>query len=137
MGSSVDQAVCMACWACYISWTSQSWHFTKVFTNDTYPNWNKLLVEMPFVYYQSRLCYSKNWCRFLEWLMVVLITHMVEKVMLRTTFFLEYSKIFDNANTTKPCSLALTKFHFLLLSNNLFKVWCLFQVKYHVLFHCT
>jgi hypothetical protein len=38
---------------------------------------------------------------------------------------LEYSKIFDNESTTKPCSLALTKFHIFLLSNDLFKVWCL------------
>ncbi len=77
------RAVCMACWAWYISRTSQSWHFTKVFTNNTYPDCNRLLAKIPFVYYQSRLCCSKNWCRFLEWLMAVLITHMVEKVMLR------------------------------------------------------
>ncbi|CAK9261476.1 unnamed protein product [Sphagnum jensenii] len=37
-------------------------------------------------------------------------------------WLLEYSKIFDNASTAKPCSLALTEFHFLLLSNNLLKV---------------
>jgi hypothetical protein len=52
-------------------------------------------------------------------------------------WLLEYSKIFDNASTAKPCSLALTEFHFLLLSNNLLKVWCLPQVKYHGLFHCA
>jgi hypothetical protein len=52
-------------------------------------------------------------------------------------WLLEYSKIFDNASTAKPCSLALTEFHFLLLSNNLLKVWCLPQVKYHDLFHCA
>jgi hypothetical protein len=52
-------------------------------------------------------------------------------------WLLEYSKIFDNASTVKPYSLALTEFHFLLLSNNLLKVWCFPQVKYHGLFHCA
>ncbi len=82
------RAVCMACWAWYISRTSQSWHFTKVLTNNTYPDCKKLLVpKMPSVYCQSRLCCSENWCRFLEWLMAVLITHTVEKVMLRASGF--------------------------------------------------
>jgi hypothetical protein len=30
-------------------------------------------------------------------------------------WLLEYSKIFDNVSTTKPCFLVLTEFHFLLL----------------------
>ncbi len=58
------------------------------------------------------------------------------KSNVESKLFLGYSKIFDNTSTTKPYSLVLTKFHFLLLSNNLFKVWCLFQLKYHGLFHC-
>ena len=37
-------------------------------------------------------------------------------------WLLEYSKLFENAGTAKPLSLALSEFHFLLLSNNVLKV---------------
>lgn len=46
-----------------------------------------------------------------------------EESNVENKWLLEYSKLLENAGTAKPLSLALSEFHFLLLSNNMLKVY--------------
>lgn len=47
-----------------------------------------------------------------------------EESNVENKWLLEYSKLLDGGGTPKPLSLALSEFHFILLINNILKVFC-------------